>query len=102
MVILSASVERFSVSRLPDFFIPIQILTVCYIWVSFLRTGICSELCPFNLVLNPAVTNREEQPLFFQLFTRFFFSFITRKKIQVTLMPLHYTMEWDSLMSKWQ
>ena len=38
-----------------------------------------------------AVTKREKQPLFFQLFMRDLFSFITRKKIQVTLTPLHNT-----------
>ena len=61
-------------------------------WVSFLRTGIGPELYPFlKKVWKLAVTKREEQPMFFQLFMRDLFSFITRKKIQVTLTPLHYT-----------
>ena len=56
------------------------------------RTGIGSEFCPFKKkVLKLAVTKHEEQPLFFQLFIRDFFSFFTRKKNQVTLTPLHYT-----------
>ena len=51
------------------------------IWVSFLRTGIGSELCPLKKkVLRLAVTKRKEQPLFFQLFMTDFLSFITRGK----------------------
>ena len=45
----------------------------------------------FKKVLKLAVTKHEERPLFFQLFMRIFFSFNTRKNIQVTLTPLHYT-----------
>ena len=45
----------------------------------------------FKIVWKLAVTKCEEQPLFFQLFMRDLFSFIARKKIQVTLTPLHNT-----------
>ena len=37
------------------------------------------------------MTKREEQPLFFQLFMKNLFSWITREKIQVTPTSLHYT-----------
>ena len=45
----------------------------------------------FFKVWKNAVTKPEEQTLFFQLFMRYLFTWIIRKKVQVTLTPLHYT-----------
>ena len=45
----------------------------------------------FNFFWKNAVTKPEEQTLFFQLFMRYLCTYITRKKFQVALTPLHYT-----------
>ena len=63
-----------------------------YIWVRFLRMGIGLELCCFKKkVWKISETKPEEQILFFQLLMRYLFTWITKKKFQVTLTPLHYT-----------